>query len=183
VRSSQAATRPVSRRCSVARSWTPCSTNVTTMGWSWPGTSAGAAVMSSTMITAGDDVVATEGVQTAPGLEFLQGVLIDMHFAERGRLQRLLSAVALFPHQLGVGIDENTALLARGHQFDVLGTGAVTLVDAGSVAQLRVREDSQRTALTDVRLHILPAGSSFDLVHRRPAPRRPPRGGTQGGGA
>jgi len=70
------------------------------------GTSAGAAMMSGTMIIGGDGPgVARSSVRTGPGLEFLPGVLIDMHFAERGRLNRLLSAVALYPHELGLGID------------------------------------------------------------------------------
>src|SRR4029453_5793238 len=70
------------------------------------GPSAGAAMMSSTMIVGGGDAfVRTTSVRTGPGLEFLPGVLIDMHFAERGRLNRLLSAVALYPHELGLGID------------------------------------------------------------------------------
>ncbi|HEU4346755.1 MAG TPA: cyanophycinase, partial [Actinoplanes sp.] len=71
------------------------------------GTSAGAAMMSGTMIVGGDGT----SVVTGPGLEFLPGVLIDMHFAKRGRLHRLLAAVARYPHELGLGIDEDTAIL------------------------------------------------------------------------
>jgi cyanophycinase len=72
-------------------------------------------MMSSTMILGGDETgVRTTSARTGPGMEFLPGVLIDMHFWERGRLNRLLSAVALFPHELGLGIDEDTAILVRG---------------------------------------------------------------------
>ncbi len=133
------------------------------------GTSAGAAMMSGTMILGGDGPgVSRAGVRTGPGLEFLPGVLIDMHFAERGRLNRLLSAVACYPHELGLGIDEDTAILAEGDSFEVLGTGAVTVVDAGEAADIRVPADGP-IALTGARVHVLPAGCRFELSGRRPA--------------
>ena len=133
------------------------------------GTSAGAAMMSATMILGGDSPGVTRaGVRTGPGLEFLPGVLIDMHFAERGRLNRLLSAVALYPHELGLGIDEDTAILADGDCFEVLGTGAVTVVDAGAASDIRVPADGPIT-LTGARIHVLPAGCRFELSGRRPA--------------
>ena len=103
------------------------------------GTSAGAAMMSGTMIVEGDARGVTRAsVRTGPGLEFLPGVLIDQHFAERGRVNRLLSAVALYPHELGLGIDEDTAILTDGDHFEVLGSGAVTVVDAGAATDIRV---------------------------------------------
>ena len=133
------------------------------------GTSAGAAMMSGTMILGGDGPgVARDSVRTGPGLELLPGVLIDMHFAERGRLNRLLSAVALYPHELGLGIDEDTAILADGDSFEVLGTGAVTVVDAGAAADIRVPAEGPIT-LTGARVHVLPAGCRFELSGRRPA--------------
>ena len=133
------------------------------------GTSAGAAMMSATMIVGGDAPgVATAGVRTGPGLEFLPGVLIDMHFAERGRLNRLLSAVALYPHELGLGIDEDTAILADGDHFEVLGSGSVTVVDAGAASDIRVPADGP-IALAGARIHVLPAGYTFALTGRRPS--------------
>jgi cyanophycinase len=132
------------------------------------GTSAGAAMMSATMIVGGDGRgVATGSVRTGPGLEFLPGVLIDMHFAERGRLNRLLSAVALYPHELGLGIDEDTAILVDGDCFEVLGSGSVTVVDAGGATDIRVPDDGP-IALTGACLHVLPAGYTFHLKGRRP---------------
>jgi cyanophycinase len=133
------------------------------------GTSAGAAMMSSTMIVGGDGPgVTPASVCTGPGLEFLPGVLIDMHFAERGRLNRLLSAVACYPHELGLGIDEDTAILADGDAFEVLGSGAVTVVDAGAATDIRVPADGPIT-LAGARIHVLPAGCRFELSGRRPS--------------
>lgn len=135
------------------------------------GTSAGAAMMSSTMIVGGDRAgVTTASVRTGPGLEFLPGVLIDMHFAERGRLNRLLSAVALYPHEVGLGIDEDTAILADGDRFEVLGSGAVTVVDAGSAGVIDVPAGGDGPiALAGARIHVLPAGYTFELTGRRPS--------------
>ena len=103
---------------------------------------------------------------TGPGLEFLPGVLIDMHFAERGRLNRLLAAVARYPHELGLGIDEDTAVLAAGDGFEVLGSGLVTVVDAGAATDIRV-PDRGPVAISGVRVHVLPAGCAFELSGRR----------------
>jgi cyanophycinase len=128
------------------------------------GTSAGAAMMSGTMIVGGDG----HAVTTGPGLEFLPGVVIDMHFAERGRLNRLLSAVARYPHELGLGIDEDTAILAGGDGFEVLGSGSVTVVDAGGATDIRVSDDGP-VALAGARVHVLPAGCTFELSGRRPS--------------
>ncbi|WP_229072487.1 cyanophycinase [Actinoplanes sp. DH11] len=137
------------------------------------GTSAGAAMMSSTMIIGGDGLgVTASSVRTGPGLEFLPGVLIDQHFAERGRLNRLLSAVACYPHELGLGIDEDTAILTDGDCFEVLGSGTVTVVDAGAATDIQVPPLGP-IALAGACIHVLPAGYTFHLSGRRPVAGTP----------
>ena len=49
----------------------------------------------------------------APGMGLLKEVVIDQHFAQRGRIGRLLTAIAYNPYILGVGIDEDTAILDK----------------------------------------------------------------------
>jgi len=139
-------------------------------GMALAGTSAGAAMMSGTMIIGGDDAtVSTSSVRMAPGLEFLPGVLIDMHFAARGRLNRLLSAVAMYPHELGLGIDEDTAILVTRDRFEVLGTGSVTVIDAGPATRIGTPESGDGPiAVHGMQLHVLPAGHQFHLTGRRP---------------
>jgi cyanophycinase len=138
-------------------------------GMALAGTSAGAAMMSGTMIVGGSDAaVSTSSVRTAPGLEFLPGVLIDMHFAARGRLNRLLSAVAMYPHELGLGIDEDTAILVTGDRFEVLGRGSVTVIDAGPAARIAAPPHDGPIAVHSMQLHVLPAGHQFHLTGRRP---------------
>jgi len=136
------------------------------------GTSAGASMMSSTMIV--DGLAETNprlGIVTmAPGMEFIDGVVIDQHFAERGRLGRLLSAVAQYPHHLGMGIDEDTAVVVRDGEFVVIGSGAVSVVDAGSLSHANLQQATSGGALLlcGVLLHVLPQGARFSLRDRKP---------------
>jgi len=141
------------------------------------GTSAGASAMSDTMIISGDgdDAPKKNTVQMAPGMGFLEEVVIDQHFAQRGRIGRLLSAVAQNPYILGVGIDEDTAIVVeRDAEFRVIGSQTVTVIDARNIVHTNASEQApdQPLALTGVILHILPAGYGFDL--RRREPRLPP---------
>lgn len=134
------------------------------------GTSAGATAMGRTMILGGEgSEVSAASVRTGPGLGLLPKMLIDMHFAERGRLPRLLSAVALDPDNLGVGIDENTAILVEGGRFEVLGTGVATVADAERSTVVHAAGDCDPITLFDVRLHLMPAGCVFDIVQRAPS--------------
>jgi cyanophycinase len=134
------------------------------------GTSAGATALGKTMILGGDRVdVSAAAVRTGPGLGLVPRALIDMHFAERGRLPRLLSAVAQDPAQLGIGIDENTGILVQGSWFEVLGTGIATVVDAEHATVVHPAGEYDPITLFGVRLHLLPAGCLFDFASRAPA--------------
>jgi cyanophycinase len=131
------------------------------------GTSAGATAMGRTMILGGDGFdVAAASVKTGPGLGLLPRALIDMHFAERMRLPRLLSAVALDPDHLGIGLDENTGILVGLNGFEVFGTGVTTVVDAEGATVMHAVGDADPITLIDVRLHLLPEGCVFDFESR-----------------
>lgn len=138
------------------------------------GTSAGAAVMSDVMLVGGngdESYKIGSALRLAPGLGLLDSVILDQHFAERGRLGRLLGAVAQNPAMLGVGIDENSAIRVHGRKsFEVLGEGAVYVLDASGVTFSNLTEDETDDALSifDVKLHVLSAGYCFDLEERRP---------------
>ncbi len=134
------------------------------------GTSAGATALGRTMILGGNGPdVSSATVRTAPGLGLIPRMLIDMHFGERGRLPRLLSAVALDPDRLGVGIDENTAICVGEDSFEVLGSGVVSVVDAQRSTVVHAASDADPITLFDVRLHLLPAGCVFGLGSRSAA--------------
>ncbi len=136
------------------------------------GTSAGASAMSTIMIIEGrsEEHPDLTLIEKGPGLDFMSGVMIDQHFAQRGRLGRLLTAVAQHPGYLGIGIDENTAIVVHDDRFQVIGDGAVTIIDASemSFTNLRALEQERHLALLGVKLHSLPAGYGFDLQQRQP---------------
>lgn len=131
------------------------------------GTSAGASAMSGHMLAQGRVELLPEkgSVSLGAGLGFLHRVVVDQHFSERQRLSRLLSIVAQNPYLQGIGIDEDTALvIERGVGIEVLGEGAVTVVDGRSmstnIAEIRDRATPE---LIDVRLHLLPSGTRYCL--------------------
>jgi cyanophycinase len=138
------------------------------------GTSAGAAVMSETMLVEGGDEnshVIGASVRMAPGLGLIGGVIIDQHFMERGRFGRLIGAVAQNPKNLGIGIDEQTAIvMERGNGFYVLGSGGVYVIDGTEVTYSNVAEEDAKKTLSiyNVRMHMLSQGDRFDLLNRQP---------------
>lgn len=136
------------------------------------GTSAGAAVMPDVMIVEGDSETnpRLEVVEMGPGMGFLPGIVIDQHFSQRGRLGRLISALAQQPAVLGFGIDENTAIVVNNNQIEVIGEGSVTIVDDSSVTHSNIDDilKDEPLAVCGARLHILPHGYKFDLKTRKP---------------
>jgi cyanophycinase len=111
------------------------------------GTSAGAAAMTRVMIAAGFN----EAVQQR-GLDLVQNAVIDQHLLRRNRLQRLLGVLDAHPGLVGLGVDEEAAILierngsdwsvlgksyavicvpdkAKGHRVEILKPGDVTNID------------------------------------------------------
>ncbi|MGH1395376.1 MAG: cyanophycinase [Trichormus sp.] len=141
------------------------------------GTSAGAAVMPDKMIVEGDAETnpRLETVEMGVGLAFLPGVVIDQHFSERGRLGRLITALMQEPATLGFGIDENTAMVITDNQVEIVGAGAVTIVDDSETTYSNVDMilKDEPLAICGAKLHILPHGYKFDLQTRKPILDRP----------
>jgi cyanophycinase len=135
------------------------------------GTSAGACVMSDNMLVSGDGHSAPAGaVQMAGGLGFVSDVVIDMHFSQRGRMGRLLAAIARNPGTLGIGIDEDTAIAVDGDTAEVIGSGAAWFVDGARASSPKLTGATAQGALSveDLRLDVLGAGRRYHLVDRRP---------------
>ncbi|MDB4877753.1 MAG: cyanophycinase [Gemmatimonadetes bacterium] len=136
------------------------------------GTSAGASMMCETMLVRGDqEQSARVGAELvmAPGLGFIKNAIIDQHFAQRGRIGRLLGAVAHNPRVLGIGIDENTASVFEDAHFSVIGENAVYVVDGSTSGYSNLAELQQDHALSlfDVRVSVLSHGDRFELEERR----------------
>ena len=134
------------------------------------GTSAGASILSRTMIAygRGGSTPRERIVQFSPGLGFTDRFIFDQHFRQRDRLGRLIYAVAAHPGIVGVGIDENTAAILEDDDIiTVQGTGAVTIVDGRQIGATNVAEVTSRSAVsvTGLTVHVLTSGG----VYRRQA--------------
>ena len=138
------------------------------------GTSAGASIQSSHMVAFGTGGTTPKQrmTQLAAGLGLIHDVVIDQHFEQRNRYGRLLMLVAQSPGLLGIGIDEDTAAVVTEEDglrlLQVVGRGAVTLFDGRKV--VTNAHEARRTApllASGVVLHVLPAGSAFDLTGRQ----------------
>lgn len=142
------------------------------------GTSAGAAVMSTPMLT-GDEkhpggdrplakdsrdayvTIARDNVVTQNGFALVRGVIVDQHFVRRRRNNRLLSLVLEHPSMVGVGIDEATALeVEPDGTWRILGKSVAVVYDARQSAI--TPPGAPALGATDVRVAVLPAGSTYD---------------------
>jgi cyanophycinase len=142
------------------------------------GTSAGAAVMSTPMIT-GDEkhvggsrppakdsndifmTIARDNIVTQDGFAMLPGAIVDQHFIRRRRHNRLISLVLENPTLVGVGIDESTALeVEPGGRWRVLGESVAFVVDARTAAITPAGKGA--LGATGVKLSVLPAGSTYE---------------------
>lgn len=119
------------------------------------GTSAGTAVMSPVMITGEGDFTRLDAakVATAPGLGLLPGTIVDQHFIKRQRQNRLFGLVSADPGVLGLGVDEDTALLVDGAVAECVGATAAMAVT------------SPRPGAWQVEL--VPSGARYDLAARK----------------
>jgi cyanophycinase len=142
------------------------------------GTSAGASIVSAHLMSGGtglagnsNDAAARKGmVELVAGFGLLQDVIVDQHFSQRGRMGRLLAVFAANPGLLGIGLDEDTAVLIdREGMLEVLGSNMVTIVD-GRDATSDYYEREIGDVLTVVRssLNVLGPGRRFDLNTRQP---------------
>ena len=134
------------------------------------GTSAGASAMASHMVAYGNPGPTPKNrmVQLSAGLGIIDGVVIDQHFEQRGRIGRLLALVAQSPSLLGIGIDEDTcAIVSADRTMEVIGKGAVTIVDGRHVTTDAYRGKGYKPLMVSgAILHSLPAGTWFDLRRR-----------------
>lgn len=136
------------------------------------GTSAGASVMTSLMLTGktikprnSEEVellnIARGMQEIAKGFGVFKGAIVDQHFMHRPRYNRLISAVLDHPQLVGVGIDEETALLVRPDGlWEVLGNNYVKIFDARK--SRIINDDGPMAKASDIKMHVLPAGSTFD---------------------
>jgi cyanophycinase len=142
------------------------------------GTSAGASIQSSHMVAFGTGGATPKQrmTQVAAGLGLLGTTVIDQHFDQRNRYGRLLMIVSQSPQLLGIGVDEDTCATVTvedGHEvLRVSGRGAVTILDpAQLVTNAYEAKRSSPLLASGILLHVLPAGTAYDLTERALLPR------------
>lgn len=135
------------------------------------GTSAGAACQSRTMVYGGaaDDALRKGAVRMTAGFGFVDGVIIDTHFLERGRFSRLIEVGATNPEYLGVGLGEDAAVHFDGHLIRAFGPGHVILVDSSQISGSNVFDlsEGEPVAVSDVKIHALVEGYAYDMKDQR----------------
>lgn len=139
------------------------------------GTSAGAAIMSTTMFSNAKSVLntlkqgVTEGNEIANGLGFIGNqVFIDQHLIIRGRFARMLPAMMKKSYMLGLGIDENTALLVKQqNEVEIIGYKGAILWDLSSA-----KTDSSQAEfnLQDARISYLSHSDQFNIATKKISP-------------
>lgn len=135
------------------------------------GTSAGASILSAHMVALGASGATPKlrMAQMFAGFGLISNVIIDQHFRQRDRIGRLLSLVAGNPGLLGLGIDEDTALVIDDRGImKVVGRHSVTIVDGSHMVSdiFQVKRYGEIT-ISDVRLHVLGPGRKFDMTTRK----------------
>ncbi len=144
------------------------------------GTSAGAAILTKTMIGGGSSYCALLGVKNthniytdesefgglllSDGIGFIHKIIADQHFNAKGRIGRLAVVITMNPNYLGVGIDEDTAILVdlANSTFEVIGRNGVTILGAK-----REVSNSDLMKIENIKLHYLSEYDMFDYENRR----------------
>jgi cyanophycinase len=138
------------------------------------GTSAGASAVAAHMVAFGRPGASPRHrmVHISAGLGLIEDVIVDQHFEQRGRMGRLLAAVALSPKLLGLGLDEDTAAIVYADRtLEVVGKGSVTVVDGSKVNTDAYQIKAHRPMMVSgAVVHALPAGYWFDLRARKLIP-------------
>jgi cyanophycinase len=120
------------------------------------GSSAGASILSSFMVrgdTKGNEKMI--GDHTV-GLGFLKNAAVDQHLLRRNRQFDMLEVIDQHPELLGIGLDEDTAIVVQGDRFDVIGKSYVVVYSNKPVVG------------SNGRFYFMGAGDRFDMKERKP---------------
>lgn len=136
------------------------------------GTSAGAAASSNNMIYQGSshEALLKGEVKITGGLGFINNVIIDTHFVQRGRIGRLMYACASNPINLGIGLGEDTGLLITdGNNMEAIGSGLVMLVDATNMRDTNITdvEMGAPVSIENLMVHVMSMGDYYDLKNKK----------------
>lgn len=145
------------------------------------GTSAGAMALTEVIILGEKkgNIYQKDDLLIDKGLSFLCQAIIDSHFTQRARLERLAEAVVLYPTKLGIGIGEDTALVIKnGNDCEVIGSGKVIFIDGSHIEQKKFEgngEEKEAIPLFNLIVHILFPLDRFFINERKPVSRHEKR--------
>jgi cyanophycinase len=137
------------------------------------GTSAGAMAMSTPMIYQGvgkEEMIAGH-VKITTGLEFLRDVCIDTHFVNRGRFVRMAQVIATNPTSIGLGIEENTAIIVRnGKDAEIVGEGVVIIINGYNSRGTNIAKATHDEMVTirGLQVDILSKGEVYEIPEINP---------------
>ena len=137
------------------------------------GTSAGAMALSTPMIYAGSKEVQQIGgeIRITTGLEFLKDVCIDTHFVDRSRFVRMAQVIETNPTCVGLGIEEDTAVIVRkGLEAEVIGSGVVIIIDGFHIRESNIEEFTEKRVMSvrDLKVHLLSKGEKYIIPQCNP---------------
>jgi cyanophycinase len=131
------------------------------------GSSAGASILSSYMVRGARE---NNYIMMAPGYEegfgLIKGVAVDQHMLTRNRQDDLEEVIAKHPELLGIGLDESTAIIVRGQQFEVTGASKVAIHDGRVVPGERQQRNGKK-------YFFMAPGERYDLTKLERIGRRP----------
>ncbi|MFQ5679002.1 MAG: cyanophycinase [Gemmatimonadota bacterium] len=119
------------------------------------GSSAGATILGSLLVRGDTRTNTIMMGDHQDGFAFLRGVAIDQHLLRRNRQFDLVEVIEAHPELLGIGLDENTAIVVQGDAFEVIGQSYVAIYDPSRIA---AGQDP---------FYFLAPGDRFDLAERR----------------
>jgi len=109
-------------------------------------------------------------VKITGGLGFINNVIIDTHFVQRGRIGRLFYVCASNPINLGIGLGEDTGLLITdGNHMEAIGSGLVILVDGTSMRDTNITEVKMGdpVSIENLHVHVMSLGDHYDLKKKK----------------
>ena len=133
----------------------------------YSGTSAGAAAASENMIYQGSssEALLKGEIKTTQGLGFIDNVIVDTHFVQRGRIGRLFQAVVNNPRTLGIGLGEDTGLFIKDDSMTAVGSGLVILVDGRFIKDTNLTNINlgEPVSIDNLIVHVMSVNDHFNL--------------------
>lgn len=119
------------------------------------GSSAGATIQGSYLVRGDSKTNTIMMGDHEEGLSFLRNVGIDQHLLMRNRQHDMIEVIEAHPELLGIGLDEDTAIVVSGDSFEVIGQGYVAIYD------------NQRLVDSGGRFYFLAPGDRYDMKARQ----------------